>query len=100
MEKVMNEDVTITKRIHEFYCDYCGEKLFSSHELDDGYYEKPKMPSRWIKGNFFRADIEKCVCEVCFEKFKKEQRMFYKKLRKLLEEHGYSISEWILRSLD
>ena len=95
MEKEREEKVVVFQNVHEFYCDYCGEKVSESLECDDGYYYKPdsNMRSRSIRGHKFEATIDKCVCNDCSDKFETEQKEFYERLSKLLSNYGYSIIE-------
>lgn len=37
MEKILEEVVQKTNRLHKYYCDGCGEFLGESLECDDGY---------------------------------------------------------------
>lgn len=73
MEKEIRRKIEKVEIQHDFYCDECGKRVFSSIEYDDGYYDEPEEEI------FYKIIIEndwyfykKCLCEECKEKHIKE----------------------------
>ena len=71
MEKIREEEVTMTKTIHEFYCDRCNEYLgsYSEYHTGDGVFQ-----TEIISYCNFDASVElpghsmgiyKCLCRKC-----------------------------------
>lgn len=70
MEKVVATTETITKNIHEFYCDECEVLVGTSEEYPDGGYERLGA----YELNVLTPDglfkyYDKCLCETCMESF-------------------------------
>ena len=71
MEKVREENVTLTKIIHEFYCDRCNEYLGAYREYltDDGVFQTglPNYYDFDVSVNLPGSSmgIYKCLCHKC-----------------------------------
>lgn len=87
MEKITETTETITKKIHEFYCDECDCLVGSSEEYPDGGYLRYGMYSLNVllpEGLFKYYD--KCLCDACKESFPA-------KIQEALEELGFTYYE-------
>ena len=71
MEKIKEEEVTITKTTHEFYCDKCNKHLGAYHEyLTDGGVFQTRIPDYFnfdvlVELPGFSMGIYKCLCSKC-----------------------------------
>lgn len=66
MEKIIETTATITKKVHEFYCDECGALIGSSDEYREGDYERCEA----FELNVLTPDglfkyYDKLLCENC-----------------------------------
>lgn len=71
MEKIKEEEVTLTKTTHEFYCDKCNEYLGKYHEYltDDGVFQTG-IPDYFnfdalVELPGLSMGIYKCLCRKC-----------------------------------
>ena len=70
MEKITEITETITKNIHEFYCDECECFVGTSEEYPNGGYERLGT----YELNVLTPDglfkyYDKCLCATCMENF-------------------------------
>ncbi len=70
MEKIITTTETITKNVHEFYCDECEVLIGTSEEYPNGGYERLGV----YELNVFTPDgvfkyYDKCLCDTCKEVF-------------------------------
>lgn len=70
MENVVAITETITKNIHEFYCDECECLVGSSEEYPNGGYERIGI----YELNVLTPDglfkyYDRCLCEACMASF-------------------------------
>lgn len=69
IDKTEIKSEMIKKRIHNFYCDNCGEYLGAVKEYDDGYYHRPGEYNLAIHvdGGWLRYNQQ--LCEECRQQF-------------------------------
>ncbi len=70
MEKITTTTETITKNVHEFYCDECAVLIGTSEEYPNGGYERLGV----YELNILTPDglfkyYDKCLCDACKESF-------------------------------
>ena len=70
MEKITTTTETITKNVHEFYCDECEVLIGTSEEYPNGGYERLGV----YELNVLTPDglfkyYDKCLCDTCKESF-------------------------------
>ena len=70
MEKITTTTETITKNVHEFYCDECEVLIGTSEEYPNGGYERLGV----YELNVLTPDglfkyYDKCLCNACKESF-------------------------------
>ena len=65
MDRVKDEQITVTHRVHEFYCDDCGKLLGSCVECDDGYYKQFGEYERSAFVSRNRMKLKKHLCDKC-----------------------------------
>ena len=70
MEKITTTTETITKNVHEFYCDECEVLVGTSEEYPNGGYERLGV----YELNILTPDglfkyYDKCLCDACKESF-------------------------------
>lgn len=67
MEKGVTMEKIVKVITHEFYCDFCGEKIGESVEFDDGYYEELNEVEFVIQNNYGanRYSKKMHLCDTC-----------------------------------
>ena len=87
MEKITETTETITKKIHEFYCDECGSLVGSSEEYPDGGYLCYGMYELkvFLPEGLFKY-YDKCLCDTC-------KASFPAKIQEALEGLGFTLYE-------
>ena len=89
MEKIREEEITITKRVHEFTCDRCGETLGSVREYltEDGIFQTSPFDYCDFDSSVSLPNqnlyIYRCLCRKCQQEEEKE-------LSEKLREIGYT----------
>lgn len=70
MEKIVTTTETITKNIHEFYCDECGSLVGTSEEYPDGGYARlGGYELNIVTPDGLFKYYNKCLCETCKDGF-------------------------------
>lgn len=70
MEKITTTTETITKNVHEFYCDECGVFIGTSEEYPNGGYERLGVYElNVLTPNGLFKYYDKCLCDTCKESF-------------------------------
>jgi hypothetical protein len=70
MEKITTTTETITKNVHEFYCDECESLIGTSEEYPNGGYERLGVYElNVLTPNGLFKYYNKCLCDTCKENF-------------------------------
>ncbi len=70
MEKITEATETITKKVHEFYCDECGALIGISEEYREGDYTRcGSFELNVLTPDGLYKYYDKLLCDTCKESF-------------------------------
>ncbi len=70
MEKIIETTETVTKKVHEFYCDECECLVGTAEEYDNQGYERLGVYAlNVVTPDGLFEYYDKCLCETCKESF-------------------------------